>query len=320
MVHFFLCILAGATAAQVSPVQKVIQLLDELKGKVEADLASEESLMEEYTSWCDEEANTKRTIGDLEATIEDAKASVLTLTSSIDELTTKISTSEKELADAKGIRDKEHEVFVASEKELADTVDSLDRAITVLKKNLSLMQTGKMANVLGAMASGLQKVVEATWINSHQKAVLQSLLQANAQSGDGDEDFAAQPQGTTVSYESQSSGILDTLADMQSKAEESLSSTRKDEMEAAHSFAMLKQGLEDETAVAKKQLSQATQTRSTTEEEQYAAETSLTETEETLAADTKYLAELKQSWLGVDLGDLADLGLDEGEAAAGGAV
>jgi chromosome segregation ATPase len=303
MVHFFLCLLVGASAAQVSPVQKVIQLLDELKGKVEADLASEESLMEEYTSWCDEEANTKedaitsskRTIGDLEATIEDAKASVMTLTSSIDELTTKISTSEKELADAKGIRDKEHEVFVASEKELADTVDSLDRAITVLKKNLSLMQTGKMANVLGAMASGLQKVVEASWINTHQKAMLQSLLQANA--GDSDEDLSlsAQPQGSTVNYESASGGILDTLADMQSKAEESLSSTRKDEMEAAHAFALLKQGLEDEIKVAKKQLSEATQTRSTTEEEQYSAETALTETQETLAADEKYLAELKQS-------------------------
>jgi len=303
MVHFFLCLLVGASAAQVSPVQKVIQLLDELKGKVEADLASEESLMEEYTSWCDEEANTKedaitsskRTIGDLEATIEDAKATVMTLTSSIDELTTKISTSEKELADAKGIRDKEHEVFVASEKELADTVDSLDRAITVLKKNLSLMQTGKMANVLGAMASGLQKVVEASWINSHQKAMLQSLLQANA--GDSDEDLSlsAQPQGSTVNYESASGGILDTLADMQSKAEESLSSTRKDEMEAAHAFALLKQGLEDEIKVAKKQLSEATQTRSTTEEEQYSAETALTETQETLAADEKYLAELKQS-------------------------
>merc|ERR1719484_530332 len=153
--------------------------------------------MEEYTSWCDEEANTKedaitsskRTIGDLEATIEDAKASVVTLTSSIDELTTKISTSEKELSDAKAIRDKEHEVFLASEKELAETVDGLERAITVLKKNMSLLQAGKMANVLGAYASGLQKVVEASWINSHQKKVLQSLLQANAE--DSDEDLSA---------------------------------------------------------------------------------------------------------------------------------
>jgi chromosome segregation ATPase len=66
-------------------------------------------------------------------------------------------------------------------------------------------------------------------------------------------------------------------------------------MEAAHAFALLKQGLEDEIKVAKKQLSEATQTRSTTEEEQYSAETALTETQETLAADEKYLAELKQS-------------------------
>ena len=64
-----------------------------------------------------------------QATIEDAKASVLTLTSSIDELTTKISTSEKELADAKGIRDKEHEVFVASEKELVDTSAGLEHHV-----------------------------------------------------------------------------------------------------------------------------------------------------------------------------------------------
>jgi len=301
MQGLILTLLVSATATQVSPVQKVIQLLDELKGKVEADLAAEEKLMEEYTSWCDEEANekedaitsSKRTIEDLEATIEDAKASVVTLTSDIDELTTKISSSEKELSDAKGLRNEEHGVFLASEKELVETVDGLDRAITVLKKNLSLLQAGNYANVLGTVASSLKKVVEASWVNSHQKQVLRSLLQANAQ--DGDEDLSFQPQAKSVNYESSSGGILDTLADMEEKAEASLSSTRKDEMEAAHAFALLKQGLEDEIAVAKKQLSQATQTRSTTEEEQYAAETSLTETKETLAADEKYLEELKQS-------------------------
>ena len=32
-------------------MQKVIQLLDDLKGKVEADLDRETKLMEEYTTW-----------------------------------------------------------------------------------------------------------------------------------------------------------------------------------------------------------------------------------------------------------------------------
>merc|ERR550537_1546406 len=161
--------------------------------------------------------------------------------------------------------------------------------MTVLKKNLGFLQNGRVSEALGASLSGLSKVVEASWVNAHQKSVLTSLIQSH------DEDLAVHPQGTSVNYESQSSGILDTLADMQGKAEESLSSTRNDEMEAAHAFAMLKQGLEDEIKVAKKQLSQATQTRSTTEEEQYSAEASLKETTETLGADTKYLEELKQS-------------------------
>ena len=139
------------------------------------------------------------------------------------------------------------EVFLGSEKELVDTVDGLDRAIAVLKKNLSLLQSGNYANILGTVASSLKKVVEASWVNSHQKSVLTSLLQAN----DGDEDLSLQPQATTSSYDGHSDGILDTLADMQSKAEESLSSTRKDEMEAAHAYALLKQGLEDGIAVVR---------------------------------------------------------------------
>merc|ERR1719502_1795781 len=252
--------------------------------------------MEEYTTWCDEEANTKedaitsskRTIGDLEATIEDAKATIIELTSSIDELTSSISASEADLEKATSLRNKEHDDFKASEKELVDTVDSLERALTVLKKNLGFLQNGRVSEALGASLSGLKKVVEASWVSAHQKSVLTSLMQSQ----DSDED--EQPQGTTVAYESQSSGILDTIADMQEKAEASLSSTRKDEMEAAHAYALLKQGLEDEIKVNKKQLGEATLTRSTTEEEQHSAETALTEEKETLAADEKYLAEVKQ--------------------------
>merc|ERR1719310_1707639 len=250
--------------------------------------------MEEYSTWGDEEANTKEdAITSSKRTIGDLKATIGTLTSTIDELTQKISTSEADLTSATEIRDKEHADFSASEKELVDTVDSLERATSVLKKNLGFMQTGKAAKVLASVASGLSKIVEASWVNAHQKSVIQSLLQS--QSGESDEDLSLQPQATSAAYSSQSSGILDTIADMQEKAEESLSSSRKDEMEAQHAYAMLKQGLEDSISVAKKQLSEATLTRSTTEEELHTTDASLSETEETLAADTKYLEELKQS-------------------------
>ena len=90
--------------------------LERVKRISSCDFGSLLSLAVRYTSWCDEEANekedaitsSKRTIGDLEATIEDAEASIQSLTASIDELTSKISSSETELAEASGIREKEH--------------------------------------------------------------------------------------------------------------------------------------------------------------------------------------------------------------------
>ena len=63
MANFAVClvllVLGSATAEKVSPVQKVIELLDQLKGKVEADLAAEATAMEEYSSWCDTEISDK---------------------------------------------------------------------------------------------------------------------------------------------------------------------------------------------------------------------------------------------------------------------
>jgi uncharacterized protein (UPF0335 family) len=284
-------LLVAALATEVSPVQKVIQLLDDLKGKVASDLQADSKLMDEYTEWCDEEANSKedsitsskRTISDLGATIADSKATILTLTSSIDELSMTVSTKEQELAKAKSIREEEHAVYTASEKELSETVDSLDRSTTVLKNNLGLVQ-GRVGTAMKAMAAGLSKVIEASWVNDHERGVVQSLLQTT----DGDEQ-------TPVAYSSSSGGIVDTLTEMKEKAEESLSSTRKDEMEAAHAYALLKQGIEDTVAVAKKQLEENTLIRSTTEEELHEAEASLAETQKVLATDTDYLAELKQS-------------------------
>jgi DNA repair exonuclease SbcCD ATPase subunit len=297
---FMLALLCLATASSVSPVQKVIQLLDELKAKVEADLAGEEKAMEEYTAWCDEESNSKedaitsskRTINDLSATIEDAKGTIATLTSTVEDLTSKISASESDLADATKIRNKENKDFLAAEKELVDTADGLDRAVTVLKRNMAFMQAGNFPKKeMSLLATSLSKIIEASWVNEHDRKVVQSLLQTS----DGDEDLSFQPQATTSSYSSQSGGIVDTLEDMKEKAEESLSSTRKDEMEAAHAFALLKQSLEDEISVSKKQLSQATLQKSNTEEELHAAEEDLTTTKKVLSDDESYLAELKES-------------------------
>jgi hypothetical protein len=285
--------------SQVSPVQKVIELLDGLRGKVEAELANEEGLMDEYTKWCDSEANTredsitsgKRTKTDLEATIQDASAEVSALTAETEELAGKIQTGDADLEAATKIRDEERASFEAREKELSETVDTVERAVIVLKRGQTFLQSRNGAKEIKMLAASLQAIVAATWVNSKQKEAVQALLQ----SADSDEDFSLQPQATTAAYESKGGGIIETLQDMQSKAEESLSSLRREEMESAHAYAMLKQGLEQAGATMGKRKAAALTERSRHAETKGTATGDLEETKQGLADDSKYLSELQQS-------------------------
>ena len=71
-------------AVQVSPVQKVIELLENLKGKVTADLDAEAKAMDEYMKYCDFEAKdtefaiktAQRDLEDLGAVVEDSSAGI----------------------------------------------------------------------------------------------------------------------------------------------------------------------------------------------------------------------------------------------------
>ena len=288
---------AATLNTKVSPVQKVITLLDELKGKVQADLQAEEALMDKYTTWCDEEANmkedaitsAKRTIGDLEAAIQDSTAQIASLTSETEELTTKISAAEADLNKATSVRTDERTDFEGEEKELVETVDTLDRALVVLKRGQTFMQSKSMSADLQKIATGLKSIVQATWVNAKQKAMVQSLLQSE------DEDLSLQPQATTAAFTSQGGGILDMLGELKTEAEDSLSTMRKGEMESNHKFEMLKMSLETELKNMKDRLSDATNERSGEEQSKSSNMEELAETQKSLAADEAYLAELNQS-------------------------
>merc|ERR1719253_2426891 len=254
--------------------------------------------MEDYTKYCDSESNTKedaitsgkRTIGDLNAAITEASATINTLTGEIEELAAKISSADADLKSATSIREQENGDFTATEADLVETVDTLGRAIIVLKRGqTSFLQRG--SKDLSALTTALSKVVEATWVNSHQKSVVQSLIQSTSE----DEDLSLQPQATSSAFESQGGGILDTLGDMKDKAESTLSSARKDEMAASHSYEMLKQSLETELKTMKDRMAAASTQKAAEEESKASASEELASTQKTVAADTEYLANLKES-------------------------
>jgi chromosome segregation ATPase len=285
---------AATLNTKVSPVQKVLELLDDLKAKVQGEVAKEEMMMEEYTKWCDSEENTKtdaitsatRTIKDLSATIEEATGKISTLSSEVDELAGKISTSEADLSSATSIRDEERSAFEANEKELLETSDSLERALVVIKRG----QTGFLQTkdnqgdaVMKQLAAGLRTIVDAAWVSSAEKEKVQAFLQAQS---DGDEDL-------TLKEGEEAPGIVETLTDLRDKAKESLSKARRAEMEQSHQFELLKHSIEMELSNMKDRMSAATTERSATEETMHAASADLEETKKSKATDEAYLEDLK---------------------------
>merc|ERR1740138_2034809 len=194
----FLVALSMSNAAQVSPVQKVIELLGECKAKVKKDLAAEAAVMEEYTTFCDDELKEKgyaietatREIGELEATIEDSKATGIAMADEIATLGTEAAAKNKELYDATEVRKAKNADFVAAESELVKSVDECSRAVQALERGMALMQGGKRREAkkeLKAVAMALTGIVGAISIETESTRKLKSFLQQTNADTDSDD-------------------------------------------------------------------------------------------------------------------------------------
>merc|ERR1719218_390437 len=297
-----LCLfLIGANA--VSPVMKVVELLDECKAKVQKDLDAETKAMEEYTAFCDDELKDKgyaietagRTIGDLTATIDSSTANIGELSDEIATLGTTIAAKSKELADATSTRKAGNADFVAAEKELLKSIDELGRAATIIKRGMSFAQNAQGKKKITEVVAALKNIIDAEWVDVSSRRKLKSFLQASAQAKeDGDDDLSlTQPQAKMVAYESSSGGIVKTIEEMQGKAEDTLSDLRKKEMSDVQSFEMVESGLSDEITHGKEKLSTATKGKAMNEQMGEEASEKLVETTKSKAADEEYAGTLK---------------------------
>jgi len=245
------CVMGGAV--RVNPIEKVVQLMDDLTAKITKEGQVEAKAFKEFVEWCDDAASNAKFAqktasaqqGKLEATIDQATADKAVAVSQIEDLGKSIASSESELADATAIREKEHADFAAIESELVDTVDTLDRAIMMLEREMAknpamLQKTVNTANVK-EMLQVLNVVISSAGVASNDRQKLVALVQD--QQTDDDDDLGAPD---AAAYKSQSSSIVDILEDMKEKAEAELAEARKSEGGAAHNFAMLKQSLEDQ--------------------------------------------------------------------------
>ena len=228
--------------------------------------AAELEAFNAYAEWCKEQAQDdghqhetlSADIASTQAAIQDDAAKAESAGADVSSLASEIASSDSELTAAKAVRAKEAKDFSQSEAELVDVVDTLQRAISIIEKEMSKnpaflqkkIDTQNMNNVVAALTA----VVDAAAFSSVDKQKLVALVQSRQSSNDDDDELSAP---VAAAYKSHSSNIVDVLNDLLEKAQTELDDIRHAESNAAHNFAMLKQSLEDQLAQLNKALEKA---------------------------------------------------------------
>jgi septation ring formation regulator EzrA len=262
----------ASASTTANPLNKVLELMDDLAAKITKEGEVEEKAYKEYVEWCDDAAtNTKFEIKTatsskekLEAAIAQATGDIEVCEGKIESLASGIATDDAQLKDATGIREKESADFLAGEKELMETIDTISRAIAIIEREMAKnpasfaqVDASNMKNLVSALST----IVDAASFSGADNKRLAAFVQA--QQSSEDEEFGAP---AAAAYKSKSSGIVDVLEDLKEKGEEQLASLRKAETEAQHNFNMVKQSLEDSIAADTKEMDAEKATKASTEE------------------------------------------------------
>jgi len=296
MKFFTVGIVGLAAASQVGPIQKVIQLLGEMKDRTTAEGEVEAEQFDKYRAWCNEETDVKEdSIADgkeraaaLSASIEQFGGEIQSLSNELGVVASEISGNEGDLAAATKVRNNENNDFTSADKELTETIDMLVRAKSALSRQMALIQRGSgSAADLKKALNGLTAIVDAAKINADDRAKLSAMLQASE-----DDDFLSRSAPQAKSYESHSSSIVQVLDDLRDKAEAEQSELRQKEVQARHAFELLKQNLENGISHSTEHLSELKQSKAEKEEGKGSAARDLATTQTTLAADETYLADV----------------------------
>merc|ERR1719335_704330 len=169
---------AAATESQGTPVQKVIEMMDEMLAKGKAEKEAETKLFEEYAEWVDDESRetgftiktAKADIEELTAEAEKADADVADLTEKIAELDGQIAGWEADQKAATELRESEKAEYLKVSTDYGESVDALDRAINVLsKQNYARPQAEMLLQKMAVNAPAMQRVLALLEIQTNDK-------------------------------------------------------------------------------------------------------------------------------------------------------
>jgi chromosome segregation ATPase len=290
---------SNALTSDVTPIEKVLQMLSDLESKVITEGKDAQKVYDEFSEFCETRSKNvgfeikqgTAEMNELKAAIAQGAATAQSLNAKIEELAAAIATSSGDLKAATEIRAKERAAFDAQQNELTDVIGTLQRAIVILEKEMSKTGASSMMQLKSAtsIAEALSVMVQASSLSTADASKLTALVQSSEQ--DGDEELAA-PAGSV--YKSSSGGVVATLQELFDKAEAQLEEARKSETKSLQAYSMLAQSLKDEIKYANEDMDRAKKDLGASNEAKATAEGDLSVTSSDLSEDSSTLATLHQ--------------------------
>jgi len=282
--------LSFSGASAVTPVQKVIQLLEGMGEKGKKEKHEEQVQFAAYKQFCDDTSVEKdRAIKEAEETIEVLKADISKYIADAAQLTKDIAGHDADIAAwtgdrkaATNVRGLEKADYSALHKDYSESVDALQRAIVILKKQAHDRPAAEDSSL-----AQVSKLKTLNLIPSEAKKAIDLFLQ------EYDE-----PVGLGVSapeaagYEFQSHGVIEMLEKLLDKFVDKRTELEKEEMNTKHAFEMLIQDLTAQTDQATTDRGSKSVIKAKKLQGKADAEGDLTDTTTTKQADEKYLADL----------------------------
>merc|ERR1719311_298112 len=218
--------LALYSATAVTPVQKVLTMMNEMKTKGENMMKEEASTYASYKEWV---ADTSRELGfeiktaksDIEkylAAAAKADSDVAELGKAIDKLDGELATTEGEKQDATDIRNTQHAEYVKISTDYSESVDALERAIqTMQSRNYDVPEASAFLQKIAVEKPGMRRVL-AAFLQETQK-------QESTRGGP-----------SVNAYEFQSGGIIALLEKFLKKFQGELEQVEREESNQSKNF------------------------------------------------------------------------------------
>merc|ERR1719316_1124680 len=226
-----------------SPVEKVVELIKELKTKIETDGANEQKIYDKFACWCEETTSRKATaiidekqlIGTTTTKILTLKGKIATLASEVANCENHIAKNDESMKEETGIRTKENGEYQAEKDYMETTLSALHHAIEVLsgagtggdkatkyrdeEGNLKLAPGDKglfLMKVASKVRTAILNAPQLSTLSEDNMKVLKRFLEQPASflQETPEEEYYEQKAQAKASYSPQSATVTGILKDM----------------------------------------------------------------------------------------------------------